>query len=69
MTDKEKAKAYDEAIKRAKSYGNPWKFWQPRDIRTAKEIIKKWKVIENGNAHDALEDALTELSELKLNLI
>ena len=47
----------------------PWKFWQPRDIRTAKEIIKKWKVIENGNAHDALEDALTELSELKLNLI
>ena len=23
MTDKEKAKAYDEAIKRAKSYGNP----------------------------------------------
>lgn len=47
----------------------PWEFWQPRDIRTAKEIIKKWKVIENGNAHDALEDALTELSELKLNLI
>lgn len=47
----------------------PWKFWQPRDIRTAKEIIKKWKVIENRNAHDALEDALTELSELKLNLI
>ena len=47
----------------------PWKFWQPRDIRTAKEIIKDWKVCENNNAHNALDDALTELSELKLNLI
>ena len=47
----------------------PWKFWQPRDIRTAKEIIKEWKTIENENAHNALDDALTELSELKLNLV
>lgn len=46
----------------------PWKFWQPRDIRTAKEIIKDWKVCENNNAHNALGDALTELEELKLNL-
>ena len=47
----------------------PWKFWQPRDIRTATEILKDWKVCENNNAHNALDDALTELSELKLNLI
>lgn len=47
----------------------PWKFWQPRDIRTAKEFIKDWKVIENSNAHNALEDAITELKELKINLI
>ena len=47
----------------------PWKFWQPRDIRTAKEFIKDWKVIENSNAHNALEDAITELEELKINLI
>lgn len=46
----------------------PWKFWQPRDIRTAKEIIKDWKVCENNNAHNALNDALTELEELKINL-
>lgn len=42
----------------------PWKFWQPRDIRTAKEFVKEWKTIENKNAHNAL----TELEELKLNL-
>lgn len=47
----------------------PWKFWQPRDIRTAKEIIKDWKVCENNNAHNALDDAITELNELKDNLI
>lgn len=47
----------------------PWKFWQPRDIRTAKEIIKEWKTIENRNAHDALGDAITELNELKANLV
>ena len=46
----------------------PWKFWQPRDIRTAKEIIKDWKVCKNNNAHNALDDALTELEELKINL-
>lgn len=46
----------------------PWKFWQPRDIRTAKEFVKEWKTIENNNAHNALDDALTELEELKLNL-
>ena len=46
----------------------PWKFWQPRDIRTAKEIIKDWKVCENNNAHNALDDAFTELEELKINL-
>ena len=46
----------------------PWKFWQPRDIRTAKEIIKDWKVCENNNTHNALNDALTELEELKINL-
>ena len=46
----------------------PWKFWQPRDIRTAKEIIKDWKTIENNNSHNALNDALTELEELKINL-
>lgn len=46
----------------------PWKFWQPRDIRTAKEFVKKWKTIENNNAHNALDDALTELEELKVNL-
>lgn len=46
----------------------PWKFWQPRDIRTAKELIKDWKVCENNNVYNALGDALTELEELKLNL-
>lgn len=46
----------------------PWKFWQPRDIRTTKEFVKKWKTIENKNTHNALGDALTELEELKLNL-
>lgn len=46
----------------------PWKFWQPRDIRTAKELIKDWKVFENNNAHNALGDVITELEELKLNL-
>ena len=48
----------------------PWKFWQPRDIRTAKEIIKEWwYTVENENAHDALGDAITELNELKTNLV
>lgn len=46
----------------------PWEFWQPRDIRTAKEFIKDWKVFENNNAHNALGDVITELEELKLNL-
>lgn len=46
----------------------PWKFWQPRDIRTVKEIIKDWKTIENNNSHNALNDALTEVEELKINL-
>lgn len=46
----------------------PWKFWQPRDIRTAKELIKDWKVCENNNAPNAPGNALTELEELKLNL-
>ena len=49
--------------------GTPWEFWQPRDIRTANEFVKDWKVCENNNAHNALGDALTELEELKLNLI
>lgn len=46
----------------------PWKFWQPRDIRTAKELIKDWKVCENNIAHNALGEVFTELEELKLNL-
>ena len=50
----------------------PWKFWQPRDIRTAKELIKEWKTIKsksaNNNLHDALNDAFIELEELKINL-
>lgn len=46
----------------------PWKFWQPRDIRTAKELIKEWKTFENNN-HNALDDALNQLRELKANLI
>lgn len=46
----------------------PWKFWQPRDIRTTKEIIKDWKVCDNNNTHNALGDALEEVEELKLNL-
>lgn len=46
----------------------PWKFWQPRDIRTAKEFIKEWKTFENNN-HNALDDALNQLRELKANLI
>ena len=50
----------------------PWKFWQPRDIRTAKELIKEWKVIKSKSAniilHDALNDAFIELEELKINL-
>lgn len=44
----------------------PWKFWQPKDIRTAKEFIKDWKTIKVNN-HNALEDALNELEELKIN--
>lgn len=46
----------------------PWEFWQPRDIRTAKEFIKDWKTFENNN-HNALDDALNQLRELKANLI
>ena len=46
----------------------PWEFWQPRDIRTAKEFIKEWKTFENNN-HNALDDALNQLRELKANLI
>lgn len=46
----------------------PWKFWQPRDIRTAKEFIKEWKTIDNKSAHNALDDAITELMELQTNL-
>lgn len=46
----------------------PWKFWQPRDIRTAKEFVKEWKTFENNN-HNALDDALNQLRELKANLI
>ena len=46
----------------------PWKFWQPRDIRTAKEFIKEWKTFEKNN-HNALDDALNQLRELKANLI
>jgi hypothetical protein len=46
----------------------PWQFWQPRDIRTAKEFIKEWKTFENNN-HNALDDALNQLRELKANLI
>ncbi len=45
----------------------PWKFWQPRDIRTAKEIIKDWKTIE-GSTHNALDDAIIQLAELKINI-
>lgn len=48
--------------------GTPWMFWQPRDIRTAKEFIKEWKTFENNN-HNALDDALNQLRELKANLI
>lgn len=47
----------------------PWKFWQPRDIRTAKEIIKDWKICKNANLHNALEDAFIESKELQINLI
>ena len=47
----------------------PWKFWQPRDIRTAKEIIKDWKICKNTNLHNALEDAFIESKELQINLI
>lgn len=39
-----------------------------RDIRTAKEFIKEWKTFENNN-HNALDDALNQLRELKANLI
>ena len=46
----------------------PWKFWQPRDIRTAKELIVDWKVFKDNN-HNALDDALNQLRELKVNLI
>lgn len=47
----------------------PWKFWQPRDIRTVKEIMKDWKICKNTNIHNALEDAFIESKELQINLI
>ena len=46
----------------------PWKFWQPRGIRTVKEFVKEWKTFKNNN-HNALDDALNQLRELKANLI
>ena len=46
----------------------PWKLLQPRDIRTAKEFVKEWKTFENNN-HNALDNALNQLRELKANLI
>lgn len=46
----------------------PWKFWQPRDIRTAKEFIEEWQTFENNN-HNALDDALNQLRELIANLL
>jgi len=45
----------------------PWKFWQPRDIRTIKESVKDWKTFKTNN-HNALDDALNELKELQVNL-
>lgn len=45
----------------------PWKFWQPRDIRTVKEFIKGWKTVQQNN-HNALEDAVNQCMELKINL-
>ena len=45
----------------------PWKFWQPKDIRTAKEVIKDWRTIE-GSTHNALDDAIIQLTELKINI-
>ena len=45
----------------------PWKFWQPRDIRTAKEFIKDWKTA-GDNTHNALDDAIIQLTELKINI-
>lgn len=46
----------------------PWEFWQPRDIRTAKEFIEEWQTFENNN-HNALDDALNQLGELIANLL
>lgn len=46
----------------------PWEYWHPRDIRTAKEFVTDWKIFENNN-HNALDDALNQLRELKANLI
>lgn len=46
----------------------PWEFWQPRDIRTAKEFIEEWQTFENNN-HNALDDALNQLRELIANLL
>lgn len=46
----------------------PWKSWQPRDIGTAEEFVKEWKFIDHKNAHNALDDAITELIELQTNL-
>lgn len=46
----------------------PWKFWQPRDIRTAKEFIKDWKTA-GDSTHNALDDAIIQTEELKRNTI
>lgn len=45
----------------------PWLFWQPRDIRSIKDMVPNWVTIKE-NSHNALEDALNELEEMKLNL-
>ena len=38
------------------------------NLELSMTIIKDWKICENNNAHNALDDALTELEELKINL-
>lgn len=45
----------------------PWKFWQPRDIRSIKDMVSDWKAVK-ANSHNALEDALNELEEIRINL-
>lgn len=34
----------------------PWLFWQPRDIRSIKDMVSDWKV-NKASSHNALEDA------------